>query len=126
MDSYRPYYVFFFISMTLLFGFLFVDDCVLKYRIIKSDQDQQYLQSDLDLILNWSKSWQTWFNVNKCVTLRCNRSLHPRSLIYYLNRQPLNCVTEHSYLDTLVTSSMSFSSHVNNMITKAAKILNFI
>jgi len=49
---------------------LFADDCVV-YRIIESDQDQHYLQSDLDLILNWSKVWQMQFNAKKCVMLRC-------------------------------------------------------
>ena len=74
---------------------LFADDCVL-YRIIESDQDQHYLQSDLDLILNWSQIWQMQFNVKKCVTMRCTRSLHPRSLVYYLDCQPLVCVTKHT------------------------------
>ena len=32
----------------------------------------------------------------------------------------------HSYLGVLFTSSMPFSSHINNIIAKASKMLNFI
>ena len=66
------------------------------------------------------------FNVDKCVTLRCNRLLQPSSFTYFLDSEPLNCVTEHSYLGVLLTSSMSFSPHINNIVAKAsiAKMLN--
>ena len=87
---------------------------------------RSYLQSDLNLIFAWSRSWLMWFNVNKCVTLtECNRSLQPISFTYYLNVEPLNCVTDHSYLARcMLTSSMSFSSHINNIVSKASKTLS--
>ena len=66
------------------------------------------------------------FNVNKCVTLRCDRSSQPSSFSYVLDSIPLNCVTEHSYLGILLTSSMSFSPHINNIVAKASKMLYFI
>ena len=95
------------------------------YRIIKSNYDHNYLQSDLNVISAWSQSWQMQFNVKKCVTLRCDKSLHS-SFTYYLNGKPLNCVTDHSYLGVLLSSSMSFSPHINNIVVKASKMLNFI
>ena len=66
------------------------------------------------------------FNTNKCVTLRCHRSFNPRSFIYHLGGQPLTCVNEHKYLGILLTSSMSFSLHINNIISKASCVLNLI
>ena len=67
---------------------------------------------------------------NKCVTLRCNRLLQPSSFTYFLDREPLNCVTEHFHLGVLLTSSMLFSPHITNIVTnivaKASKMLNFI
>ena len=104
---------------------LFADYCVL-YRIIESDRDQNCLQSDLSLIFAWSQSWQMQFNVNKCVTLRCDRSSQPSSFTYFLDSVPLSCVTKHTYLGVLLTSSMSFSPHINNIVAKASKMLNFI
>ena len=78
------------------------------------------------LISRCSKSWQMRFNSNKCVTLKCHRSLHPRSFIYHLDSQPLACVTEHTYLGILLTSTMSFSSHITNMTSKASRMLNLL
>ena len=34
--------------------------------------------------------------------------------------------TDHSYLGVLLSSSMSFSPHINNIVVKASKMLNFI
>ena len=96
------------------------------YRIIKSDQDQLHVQSDLNLISRWSKSWQMRFNINKCATLKCYRLLHPRSFIYHLDSQPLACVTEHTYLGIFLTSTMSFSSHITNMTSKASQMLTLL
>ena len=35
-------------------------------------------------------------------------------------------VNDHSYLGVLLSSSMSFSPHINNIVVKASKMLNFI
>ena len=78
------------------------------------------------MISAWSQSWQMQFNVKKCVTLRCDKSLQRSSFTYYLNGEPLNCVTDHSYLGILLSSSMSFSPYINNIVVKASKMLNFI
>ena len=102
---------------------LFADDCVL-YRIFESDQDQNCLQSDLNLIFMWSQSWKMWFNDNKCVTLRFHRSSQPSSFTYFLDSIPINCVTEHSYLYRCIVNIISviFSSH--HCCYKASKMLN--
>ena len=67
-----------------------------------------------------------WFNVSKCVTLRFDRSLQSKFFTYHLDSESLNCVTEHSYLVVLLTSSMTFSPHIKNIISKASKMVNFI
>ena len=40
---------------------LFADDCLL-FRPIQTDQDKVQLQSDLDKLRSWAKSWQMNFN----------------------------------------------------------------
>ena len=80
------------------------------YRIIELDQDQS-LQSHLNLMFVWSQSCQMLFKANKCMTLRCNRYYSQTNFTYFLDSEPLNCVTEHSYLTVLLTSSMSFLPH---------------
>ena len=90
------------------------------YRIIVLYQDQS-LQSDLNLMFVWSQSCQMLFNVNKCMTLRCNRYYSQNNFTYFLDSEPLNCVTKHSYLSVLLTSHFS---HINNIVSKASKMLN--
>ena len=36
------------------------------------------------------------------------------------------CVKEHSYLGVILDQTTSFSPHVNNIVSKASKILNFV
>ena len=62
------------------------------------------------------------FNIKKCTVLRCYRTTSPILTNYSLAGQLLECVKEHSYLD----QQMSFTSHINHMVSKASKILNFL
>ena len=45
---------------------------------------------------------------------------------YRLNNHILECVKEHSYLGVILDQTMSFSSHFNNIVSKASKIINFV
>ena len=47
---------------------LFADDC-LVYREIRSKLDCSALQSDLDNLVQWSKTWGMEFNISKCKIL---------------------------------------------------------
>merc|ERR1711923_386122 len=44
---------------------LFADDCLL-YREIKTREDQDMLQKDLDTLVKWAKKWGMEFNIKKC------------------------------------------------------------
>ena len=66
------------------------------------------------------------FNINKCVVLKCYKSALPITAHYHLNNHILECVKEHSYFGVTLDQTMSFSPHVNNIVSKASKVLNFI
>ena len=104
---------------------LFADDCLL-YQVISSEEDCTKLQHDLDSIYKWSNMWQMRFNLSKCVTLKCYRSLSPILTDYLINDHKLENVKEHSYLGITIDQSMSFIPHINNITCKATKVLNFI
>lgn len=55
---------------------LFADDCVLS-REVASHQDCLTLQQDLDLLYQWSRTWQLCFNVSKCYHLGITRNKIP-------------------------------------------------
>ena len=44
---------------------MFADDTKI-YREINNAEDTLALQSDLDFLENWTKSWQVKFNPQKC------------------------------------------------------------
>ena len=104
---------------------LFADDCIL-YQTISIPSDCHKLQEDLNNVYQWSKLWQMNFNINKCVVLKCYKSASPITAHYYLNNHIPECVKEHSYLGVILDQTMSFSPHINNIVSKACKILNFV
>ena len=70
---------------------LFADDCVL-YREIKSHNDSNLLQQDLDTLCRWAYKWQMRFNVSKCHIMYMTRKKSPLSSTYIYNESPkLNC-----------------------------------
>ena len=45
---------------------------------------------------------------------------------YHLNNHILECVKEHFYLGVILDQTMSFSPHINNIVSKASKMINFV
>ena len=65
-------------------------------------------------------------NPTKCVALSCTRSLSPSLATYSINNILLQSVEQHKYLGVLLHNSMSWSKHIQEVINKATKILNFV
>ena len=85
---------------------LFADDCLL-YKPVNSLEDAQALQSDLDLLVDWSRTWQMSFNPVKCHTLRVSR-LHSEIVNnYQISGTVLKSVSEHPYLGVHLSSILS-------------------
>ena len=104
---------------------LFADDCLL-YHVITSEEDCAKLQHDLNTIYKWSCTWQMKFNLSKCVTLKCYRSSSPIEIDYFINDHKLENVKHHPYLGITLDQTMSFIPHLNNITSKATRVLNFI
>ena len=73
---------------------LFTDDCVV-YRIIDTLQDSLCLQRDLNTVSNWTEKWQMQLNTDKCVLLRCTRSISPTKFDYKLHDTTLQETKQH-------------------------------
>ena len=104
---------------------LFANDCIL-YRTVTSLEDSKQLQCDLGSISEWSQLWQMNFNIRKCTVLQCYRTSSPILANYSLASQILECVKEHSYLGIILDQQMTFTSRINYIASKAAKVLNFL
>ena len=72
---------------------LFADDC-LVYREIKSRQDQNDLQKDLNLLESWGSTWGMRFNAAKCNIMRVSRKQTPIPYQYELSGQVLEEVKD--------------------------------
>ena len=73
-----------------------------------------------------SCTWQMKFNLSKCVTLKCYRSSSPIEIDYFINDHKLENVKHHPYLGITLDQTMSFIPHLNNITSKATRVLNFI
>ena len=88
---------------------LFADDCII-YRPIKSIEDTQLLQEDINTIAKWASSWLMKFNIPKCCCLRFTEAkIHRVDSTYHL-------------YDTL----SSLSDHCKYLALSYSRILNGI
>ena len=62
-------------------------------------------------------------NADKCVQLRCTRSLTPVQYTYTLNSQALISKSQHPYLGIVFDVTMSWSTHIQMVGNRAVKIL---
>ena len=84
------------------------------------------MQSNSRMTLIWSEKWQMKLNTDKCVLLRCTRSLTPVHYTYTLNDRALILKSQHPYLGIVFDSSISWSTHIQIVGNRAMKILNFV
>ena len=59
---------------------IFADDTKL-FRSVTSDEEHVVLQSDLDMLADWSETWQLKFNASKCKVLHIGQ--HDTNYEYY-------------------------------------------
>jgi len=104
---------------------LFADDCVI-YKLIKTPQDAEQLQGDLQKLIDWTKTWQMKINVEKCAVLRCTRSLSPIQHGYTLLGHDIAIKKLYTYLGVGIDNTMTWSSHIQTISNKSTKVLNFI
>lgn len=64
-------------------------------------------------------------NVTKCKTMRVTRNNIP-SPNYYLNNIPLEAVTFYKYLGVYITSTLSWSLHIDKVISNTNRMLGYI
>ena len=103
---------------------LFADD-LKSSKIILSRQSCIELQSDIESMYKWSQLWQMDFNVIKCYIISFTRSKNP--IFYYsMNGVPWQRVDVICDLGVIITSSLSWNNHIDNIISKAARISGLI
>ena len=105
--------------------YLHADDIFL-YKTIKTSDDHQILQNDLNALTKWSTDWLMDFNISKCKILQITTHHNKSSFTYKMFDTPLDTVLEHNYLRIRLHHKLSWEPHINYICTKANRLLGFL
>ncbi len=104
---------------------LFADDCVL-YRTISGDHDADLLQTDLDRLCTWERTWLMKFNPEKCFVLKVTNSHNPKTHSYSLNNTTLQETDSHTYLGVEISKNLKWKKHIDHITARGNMSLGFI
>ena len=104
---------------------MFADDTKC-YRRIKSVDDAEALQLDLNRIAEWCMKWQMELNQGKCCVLRVTRNTNPTLYQYRLHGQELKSVNKQRDLGVIVTEDLKWTTNVRDVSSKANRMLGYV
>jgi hypothetical protein len=104
---------------------LYADDTK-SFRGITSEGDCCDLQQALSNLSTWSSNNNISFNKSKCKTMTVTRKKQPFLFIYHLDLFPINKVQEEKDLGVLMTSILSWDSHIQRISAKANRMLGLL
>ena len=104
---------------------LFSEDCIL-YRRIKSQQDCDLLQDDLNQLAVWEKKWGMAFHRDKCSTIRISRSRKTFTRNYSLKEHVLATEDSTGYLGVELQSNTAWNKHMDQTVKKGNIMLGFL
>ena len=88
---------------------LFADDSYL-YRIIKSIQDSQILQNDLNNLQSWEQNNSMEFHPQKCKVLTITNKIKPIETSYTIHHENLEKVESSKYLGVEIHKKIEMES----------------
>ena len=103
--------------------FMFADDTKL-FREIKNEDDNAYLQQDLDKLSDWSEIWKLKFHPGKCSVLHLGKT--NRKTPYALNGQVLQASSSEKDLGVQIDDELRFDKHIQAKTSKARQIWGMI
>ena len=105
---------------------LFADDTKI-FQQVRSKQDALSLQSDIDVLNDWSEKWLLKFNTDKCHVLtlgKIDKIMYTHRYKLYGNE--LDHVFEEKDLGVIVDMEMTFEEHMAAKVKKANGIMGLI
>ena len=107
-------------------SFLMYADDLKLYSEIKSLQDCITLQLNLDSLVSWCNVNKLQLNILKCKIMTFSRMRSNINFQYSINGEILETVSLMKDLGVLFDSKLKFSDHIDQIITKATRLLGFI
>ena len=104
---------------------LFADDCIL-YQRIRSSQDSDKLQADLDQLQKWESIWLMEFNTSKCQVTSITNKVKPIIGKYQGHDHILEQVNCAKYLGICIDFKVAINTHVDAIVKKANSTRAFL
>ncbi|CAK1585828.1 unnamed protein product [Parnassius mnemosyne] len=104
---------------------LFADDLKI-YKPVKSVEDIKLIQDDLNRISHWCEVNSMTLNANKCFHVKYTRKKKPLVSSYSIGNVVLQELPEIKDLGVTIDRKLTFKSHINIIVNKAANFLGFI
>lgn len=104
---------------------IFADDLKI-YREIKSPEDIEILQSDIDNLVCWCLANRMTLNKDKCVHIKFSRKRKPLKHTYYIDGTPLTESTSVRDLGVIIDNTLSFRDHIDSIISKASQVSGLV
>ena len=101
----------------------FADDTK-SFRKVRSGQDSQVLQEDLDSLVRWSEKWQMLFNQDKCKCLHIGRSNGKSD--YKIQNAVLNTTAKEKDIGVIIQADMKVSEQCGIAARKGNRLLGMI
>ena len=104
---------------------LYADDSALS-RDIKTKQDEEALQDDLEELQAWERRWLMEFNPEKCQAMRATLKRNTGNPTYTIHGQELEVVSKAKYLGLTISKNLSWSEHIAATSKKAERARAFL
>ena len=104
---------------------LYADDTKL-YRNVSSAEHCDLIQDTLSNMHVWSHRKNIRFNTSKCKVLTVTRKKTPIASDYTLDCTALTRVSEEKDLGVIITTTLSWDSHIHTITAKANKLLGLL
>lgn len=104
---------------------LFADDVKL-IQVVRSRDDCEALQRDINEILRWSEVNRLTFNPSKCEVMSFGRGPSPVVFDYSMGDEPIRRVYEVKDLGIIFDPRLTFRKHVRDVTARAFQRLGFV
>ena len=101
---------------------IYADDVAL-YAEISFHQDLVNLQDDLNLIYDWSLTWQLKLSLGKCEVLNITNKRSPISFTYTIGCTSVVWCNRVKYLGVIITSNLNGMITANTLYRKLLGLL---
>ena len=88
--------------------------------------DCETLQNDLDKLAQWEQQSGMQFYPSKSNSMSVTRSKTPFKYNYIFKGHTFESVDTAKYLGITISSNMTWNAHINNITSKAQKLLGFL